>query len=79
MDITVGSERDNVSLYQVCNTINEEGAADTIYVVCDPNRLGRFVRIQRHAYGYQSDSMNVCEIQVFGYLFHGMLNYFYGM
>ena len=71
LDITVGSA--GVSNYKLCKTLNAEGAADTIYVLCNPPRIGREVRFQKN--GHPNDIYEMClpEVQVYGYLFHGML------
>ena len=71
VNVSVGNDDDDVSSYQVCHVIRGEGAVATNYVTCDARRVGRFVRFQRLTEGSNIDEFTVCEVQVYGYLYHG--------
>ena len=73
IDITIGRMGDDVSSFQLCNRINGEGDADTVHAVCVSPTVGRFVRLQRLENARDSDLMTLCEVQVYGYLFRGMV------
>ena len=73
IDITIGSIGDDVSSFQLCTRINGEGDDDTVHAVCVSPTVGRLVRLQRLENARDSDLMTLCEVQVYGYLFRGMV------
>ena len=45
----------------------------TVHTLCDFSQIGRFVRLQRPEHARDSSYLSVCEVHVYGYLFHGMV------
>ena len=61
---------------RICYTVGEEGAESNTYVNCTQAMIGRYVTLKRkpnYGYVYQSHLMNICEVDVYGYLYHGKL------
>ena len=72
--ITVGTEENDVSSHRICHVVRGEGAVATNHVTCDAPVVGRFVRLQRfNSRGaWMINELTICEVQVYGYLYHGM-------
>ena len=65
-------------LYQECDVTShirsdqDFNDVEFIYVTCNPRRLARYVKLQRiPGRSYQSQNLNVCEVQVYGYQYEG--------
>ena len=64
-------------LYHECDVTSrirsDQDFSDVKYinVTCNPPRLARYVKLQRLPGSYDSDYMNVCEVQVYGYQYEG--------
>ena len=57
----------------LCKTVLTEGGLNNTYVHCVQPIKGRYVKLKRLTYWtvYQRQWMNFCEVQVYGYLYHG--------
>ena len=71
LDITVSEDEGDGATFDLCKRVGNEGAEAKTYAECLTPRRGRYVRLKRLPDGYQSYIINICEIQVYGYLYIG--------
>ena len=71
LDITVSGSRGVGAVDDLCKRVGNEGRADVTYAECQQPLRGRYVRLERLPRGYQRNLINLCEIQVYGYLYSG--------
>ena len=70
-NIYVTDSPEDEALENVCYHIGSVGSMDNLHVRCPRPMIGRYVKLIREPEGYQYWRMNLCEIQVFGYLHEG--------
>ena len=72
IDIYVTEGQDEEIPNGICYTIYEEGAVDFLHINCTRPIIGRYVKLRQHAnYSDISITMNICEVQVYGYPYRG--------
>ena len=72
IDIYVTEGLDEEMPDRICYTIQEEGAVDVLYINCTQPMIGKYVKFQQHANPSDlSINLNICEVQVYGYPYHG--------
>ena len=76
LNITVSEDGGDESTYDLCDRVGSEGERETLYVECQQSQRGRYVRLQRHVDGYEARIINICEVQVYGYLYSGEKPFF---
>ena len=67
----VSGSRGDGAVYDLCKRIGNEGILDTTYAECQQPLRGRYVRLERLPNGSERNIINLCEIQVYGYLYLG--------
>ena len=67
-DIIVGSGRH----FSLCRKISGGEYVHTSHVYCYTRQVGRLVRFQKNVYS-TNVPMCLCEVQVYGYIYYGML------
>ena len=71
LDIYVTTDQEDDSEDRICHTIGTEGSAANINVNCTQAIIGRYVTLKRKQNSHQSNLMNICEVDVYGYLYDG--------
>ena len=76
LDIYVSPDPQDESMERICYTVGTEGKWKNTYKNCTRAMIGRYVTLKRkpnYGYPYESYLMNICEVDVYGYLYHGKL------
>ena len=68
LDITVGEDG---ATYDLCKQVGSEGRNAATFAKCQRPLRGRYVRLKRHMGVFEDYIINLCEIQVYGYLYYG--------
>ena len=71
LDITVSENRGDAAGFDLCKRVGSEGAAHWTYAECQQPLRGRYVRLERLPNADERHIINLCEIQVYGYLYLG--------
>ena len=58
---------------EICNAVGKEGITRNTYLNCTQAMIGRYVTLKRKPSSHKSYRMNICEVDVYGYLYHGKL------
>ena len=69
--IYVTDEPNQETADDICNTIGAEQIGDNLVVNCTQPVKGRYVKLRRKSDADYFWVMYLCEIQVYGYLYHG--------
>ena len=69
--IEIRPENGNEFEYQLCHWLDDIGQPPYVHVYCQQYIKGRHVRLRRDTSGPGSHTLNLCEVQVYGYLFSG--------
>ena len=71
LNITLSEDGGDGFTYDLCKTVGNEGAMSRLYVECQRPQPSRYVRLERLPGIPEVQFINLCEIQVHGYLYYG--------